>query len=110
MHRLLVAHEKSQVCVYSLNKNEKIQEISFEQEDISSKGKILACEWLYSDSSKESTSFAIGFSEGSVEIYKAESKSLKPTKFLNFDVVNLLEMRLLYQERTGEPMISIIYS
>jgi 23S rRNA C2498 (ribose-2'-O)-methylase RlmM len=70
-----VAHEKRQVCVYNLNKSQKIQEIPQTLEEINSKGKILAVEWIYNDSSKDSQSFAIGFSEGSLEIYKAESKS-----------------------------------
>lgn len=74
MQRLLIAHERSQVCVYSLNKQQKIQQINLNGED-RDKGKILACEWLYNESTNESTSFAVGFSEGELAIYKAENKS-----------------------------------
>ena len=75
MNRLLIAHEKAMVCVYSLNKQVKIQQINQTMEDINTKGKILACEWLYSESSNSSDSFAIGYSEGNLEIFKAENKS-----------------------------------
>ena len=74
MHRLLIAHERSQVCVYSMNKQSRIQEINLDGED-RGKGRILACEWIYSESANESNSFVIGYSEGALEIFKAESKS-----------------------------------
>jgi len=44
-------------------------------EDINTKGKILACEWIYSEASQSSDSFAVGYAEGNLEIYKAENKS-----------------------------------
>ena len=34
------------------------------------KGKVLACEWIYNESSNESDSFVVGYSEGHLEIYK----------------------------------------
>lgn len=65
-------------------------------EDIQSKGKILAVEWLHSQSSNESKEFAIGFAEGNLEIYKADPKASKPTKILNFEITNLNQMNITY--------------
>ena len=95
MNRLLICHEKSEVSVYSLNKQAKVQTVSFTLEDIQTKGKILACEWLFNESEGESTQFAIGFSEGSLEIYKADG-SKKPLRILNFEITNLYKMQLFY--------------
>ena len=77
MHRVLYTHVSSAIIVYSLNKQTKVQQIDLSMDDITQKGKILACEWLYSDSKNESQSFAVGFSEGYVEIFKAVD-SIKP--------------------------------
>ena len=88
MHRLLIAHEFSQVCVYSLNKQSHIQ--TQKVEDIKLKGAILACEWITQDN--DSSSFVVGFAEGNLEMYKSESKSQKPARILNFDQGNLVHM------------------
>lgn len=50
MHRVLIAHSKSHVQVYSLNKQTQIQNISFTSEEVNENGSVLACEWIYSES------------------------------------------------------------
>ena len=72
MHRILYAHEKVGVSVYSLNKNTKLQYLDF-REDIVNKGKILAVEWIFNEYAMESSSFIVGFSEGYLELYKSEN-------------------------------------
>jgi hypothetical protein len=82
-------------------------------EDIQIKGKILACEWLYSESSNESNSFAVGYSNGSIEIFKTgDGKNNVPIKEVNFEINNLNQMTMAYHER-GSPenaLLSVFYS
>lgn len=89
-----------------------MQEVTPTPDDIQTKGKILACEWLHNEASNESTQFAVGFAEGTLEIYKAESKSAKPAKILNFEITNLNQMTLCYQERgsADNAVLSVFYS
>ena len=47
MHRLLYAMENSGVAVYSLNKQAKTQEVEFTSDDLTHRGRVLACEWIY---------------------------------------------------------------
>lgn len=81
-------------------------------DDINAKGKILAVEWIFNESSQECTSFAVGYAEGHLEIYKAETKSQKPIKLLNFDQSNLNTMQIYYNERGSDSnaFLSIFYS
>ena len=116
MHRLLVASEKEQVFVYSLNKQRKVQQVNVSKEEYFEKGSVLACEWIFSESANECTMFAIGFSKGNIELYKIAAndgnKPQPPFKTLNFDLDQLIAMSLTYIERGSESnqFLAISYS
>lgn len=96
-----MALEKSQVFIYSLNKQQKLNTVDLTREELMNhKGKILAVEWIYHESANECNTFAVGYQKGYIEIHNAEGKTKRP-KILHFDINNLYCMKLFYHERCG---------
>ena len=69
MHRLLITYKDVAVCVFSLNKNRIIQEITMTQKFSLEKGTALAVEWV----GPECVEFIVGFQKGGIDIFKAET-------------------------------------
>ena len=57
MHRLLISYKDIAVCVFSLNKNTIIQNITMTEQYLLEKGSALAVEWI----GPECTEFIVGF-------------------------------------------------
>ena len=59
------------------------------------KGAALAVEWI----GPECNEFIIGFQKGAINIFKAETKSQKPSRILNFDEGLLNSMEISFFHR-----------
>ena len=95
MHRILIAYEETAVIVFSLNKNREIQRIHFSEYD-KDRGKALAVEYV---PGSEGNLFFVGYSDGTLAIYKSEVKSQKPHKVIDIKAKNSYSMTLSIIER-----------
>lgn len=104
MHRLLISFEFSGVCVFSINKDRAIYTLALTEEKHFNMGRALSIEWL------NDTEILVGFSRGTIEIYKTDvAVGAKPKTYLNFNSANLVTMRLMSLKRAEQQVLIVEY-
>ena len=92
MHRLLISYGGVAVVVFSLNKNKIIQQITIDNKIQQEKGDALTVEWMSPDCNE----FFVGFQKGGINVFKAETTSQKPSRWLSFEEGPLNSMELAF--------------